>query len=260
MNKRKARHLQPSDRLNEAIDWFVGNESASWMDHTSKQGWQDWYAYSQNKVAYAEVLRLRDQIAALPRPAPATRQALQQDLELSPHREANRPSRHCSVMSLCRRLRRRHSFLEAILGILLLSSALLAPVHYGSAEEINYARGSVRTQHQTLPPMARASTVGRLAPLIYRGCPLHKVIDGVQPYTQRPITIDSVAADLRYTGIIIQNGIDAWIRDLPLIYPDVDVIDCRLPQHHFTACMDPNRLIIRSRLSLHPESLQSAMR
>jgi len=100
-----------------------------------------------------------------------------------------------------------------------------------------------------------------LAPLIYHGRPLPEVIEDIQPYTRRRILVDAAAADFQYSGIVKQEDVEAWIRDLPAIYP-VAVIDCRTPRSHgeLYACTDPMLIVIRSRLNLYQNSLRSALR
>lgn len=108
-------------------------------------------------------------------------------------------------------------------------------------------------------PMGAASA--RLVPLIYHGRPLPEVIEDIQPYTRRHIVIDAAAAEFQYSGIVKQEDVDAWIRDLPAIYP-VTVIDCRSTRYRvdLPACTDPALIVIRSRLNLFQNSLRSALR
>lgn len=100
-----------------------------------------------------------------------------------------------------------------------------------------------------------------LVPLIYHGRPLPEVIEDIQPYTRRHIVIDAAAAEFQYSGIVKQEDVDAWIRDLPAIYP-VTVIDCRSARYRIDlpACTDPTLIVIRSRLNLYQNSLRSALR
>jgi hypothetical protein len=86
------------------------------------------------------------------------------------------------------------------------------------------------------------------------------VIDEVQPYTRRRIMVDPAAADLQYTGIVIQESVDTWLRDLPMIFPNVDVIDCRTFQHAVPGCTDPEPILIRSRLSPRQDGSRSVLR
>jgi ferric-dicitrate binding protein FerR (iron transport regulator) len=97
---------------------------------------------------------------------------------------------------------------------------------------------------------------GGLVPLIYHGRPLPEVIEDVQRYTQRRIM-----STFQYSGIVKPEDVDAWIQDLPAIYP-VEVIDCRTygRRGEMSACADPELIVIRSRLELHRNDLRSALR
>jgi hypothetical protein len=103
--------------------------------------------------------------------------------------------------------------------------------------------------------------IARVVPLIYHGRPLPEVIEDIQPYTRRRIIIDAAAAEFQYSGIVKQEVVDAWIRDLPAIYP-VTVIDCHSARYRIDlpACVDPTLIVIRSRLNLYQNSLRSALR
>jgi len=109
------------------------------------------------------------------------------------------------------------------------------------------------------PPAHGASA--HLVPLIYHGRPLPEVIEDIQPYTRRHIVVDAAAAGFQYSGIVKQEDVDAWIRDLPAIYP-VTVIDCHSARLRLDlpACTDPTLIVIRSRLNLYQNSLRSALR
>jgi hypothetical protein len=100
-----------------------------------------------------------------------------------------------------------------------------------------------------------------LVPLVYHGRPLPEVIEDIQPYTRRRIVVDAAAAEFQYSGIVKQEDVDAWIRDLPAIYP-VTVIDCHRTRYRIDlpACTDPTLIVIRSRLNLYQNSLRSALR
>jgi hypothetical protein len=110
-----------------------------------------------------------------------------------------------------------------------------------------------------IPPVRGASA--HLVPLIYHGRPLPEVIEDIQPYTRRRIVIDAAAAEFQYSGIVKQEDVDAWISDLPAIYP-VTVIDCRTARYRvdLPGCADPTLIVIRSRLNLYQNSLRSALR
>jgi transmembrane sensor len=135
------------------------------------------------------------------------------------------------------------------------------PVRLARGEEMSYGgQGGANAPHPMDPRLAAAWTEGHLVPLIYRGRLLTDVMADIQPYMRRRIVIDPTAADLQYTGIVVQEDIEAWIRDLPMIYPEVEVIDCRTSKHHVRGCLDPERIVIRSRLTPLREGPQSALR
>jgi ferric-dicitrate binding protein FerR (iron transport regulator) len=100
-----------------------------------------------------------------------------------------------------------------------------------------------------------------LVPLIYHGRPLPEVIEDVQRYTRRRIMIRADMRTFQYSGIVKPEDVDAWIQDLPAIYP-VEVIDCRTygRRGEMSACADPEFIVIRSRLELHRNDLRSALR
>ena len=91
-------------------------------------------------------------------------------------------------------------------------------------EEVSYdANGDASDPRPADLHVASAWTEGAL---IYHGRPLAEVIEDVQRYTARPILLDPNAADLRFSGSVIQQHVDQWLRGLPAIFP-VDIIDCR---------------------------------
>jgi transmembrane sensor len=142
------------------------------------------------------------------------------------------------------------------------ASQAVVPVRVARGEEITYdARGRSTTPHPADPRVTAAWTEGHLVPLIYHGRPLPEVIEDIQSYTRRRITIDPAAADFQYSGIVKQEDVDAWIRDLSAIYP-VDVIDCRAfnASGDIRGCSDSEGVFIRSRLSPHLDGPQSAHR
>jgi ferric-dicitrate binding protein FerR (iron transport regulator) len=104
-------------------------------------------------------------------------------------------------------------------------------------------------------------SVEGLVPLIYHGRPLPEVLEDVQRYTHRRIMIRVDMRTFQYSGIVKPEDVDAWIQDLPAIYP-VEVIDCRTygRRGEMSACVDPRLIVIRSRLELHRNDLRSALR
>jgi transmembrane sensor len=142
------------------------------------------------------------------------------------------------------------------------ASQAVAPVRVARGEEMSYdAQGSSTTPRSADPSVTAAWTEGHLVPLIYHGRPLAEVIEDIQPYTRHRITIDPAAADFQYSGIVKQEDVDAWIRDLSAIYP-VEVIDCRAfnTSSDIRGCSDPEGVFIWSLLSPHPDGPQSAHR
>jgi hypothetical protein len=102
---------------------------------------------------------------------------------------------------------------------------------------------------------------GSLIPLVYHGRPLPEVIGDIQRFTRRRIMIDSTVSGFQYSGIVKLEDVDAWIRDLPAIYP-VEIIDCRASgaRLEMSSCADAQLIVIRSRLDLHQNVLRSARR
>ena len=100
-----------------------------------------------------------------------------------------------------------------------------------------------------------------LLPLVYHGRPLPEVIEDVRRYTHRRIMIRADMRTFQYSGIVKPEDVDAWIQDLPAIYP-VEVIDCRTygKRGEMSACINPELIVIRSRLELHRNELRSAQR
>ena len=102
---------------------------------------------------------------------------------------------------------------------------------------------------------------GGLVPLVYHGRPLPEVIEDIQRFARRRIMIDSTVSGYQYSGIVKLEDVDAWIRDLPAIYP-VEIIDCRATgaRLEMSSCADAQLIVIRSRLDLHQNVLRSALR
>jgi transmembrane sensor len=135
------------------------------------------------------------------------------------------------------------------------------PVRLARGEEMSYdGQGEANSPQLADPRLTAAWTEGHLVPLIYRGRLLTDVMADIQPYTRRRIMVDPAAADLHYTGVIVQENIEAWIRDLPMIYPEVEVIDCHTSKRHVPGCLDPERIVIRSRPTPLRAGPQSALR
>jgi transmembrane sensor len=131
------------------------------------------------------------------------------------------------------------------------------PVLLGQGQVATYADNAI-TPPRVDKHAITAWREGHLAPLVYRGMPLTDVLEDVQSYTIRELMIDAAVADLQYTGTIIQEDVEAWIHDLPSIYPEVLVIDCRTANSRVPGCSDPRRIIVRWWLQPKQNSLQSA--
>lgn len=99
----------------------------------------------------------------------------------------------------------------------------------------------------------------RYVPLVYHGRPLPEVIRDLQRYIHRRIRVDAVAAGFQYSGIVKLEDVDAWLRDLPTIYP-LEVVDCHSIgfRREISACIDPQLLLIRSRADLPENGLRTA--
>lgn len=102
---------------------------------------------------------------------------------------------------------------------------------------------------------------GRLLPLVYHGRPLPEVIADVRRYSHRRILLDPAAARFQYSGIVKLEDVDAWLRDLPAIYP-LEIVDCHTAgfRNEISACADSQLLLIRSRVDLHQNVLRTARR
>jgi ferric-dicitrate binding protein FerR (iron transport regulator) len=140
-------------------------------------------------------------------------------------------------------------------------AARWASVRVAGGEEMTYSahgEASVPTSGGSSRCCSLGRGTSRSAHLSRRT--LQEVIDEVQMYSRRRMMVDPAAADLQYTGIVIQEDVDAWIRDLLTIYADVDVFDCGTSKHNISGCADPERIIIRSRLNPRDDSPQSALR
>jgi transmembrane sensor len=134
------------------------------------------------------------------------------------------------------------------------------PVRLARGEEMVYdAQGEASAPKAADPRLSAAWTEGTLVPLIYHGRLLPEVIEDVQRYSRRRILLDPAAGDLRFSGIVIQGDVEAWVRELPMIYP-VEVIDCRESQTHAPECSDPERIYIRSRMGPRTDGPESVHR
>lgn len=134
------------------------------------------------------------------------------------------------------------------------STAQWSPLHLQRGQEMSYAADGEASAPG--PADARAAEAWTQGSLIYHGRPLSEVIEDVQRYFARPILLDPAAANLRYSGSVIQRHVDQWIHGLSDIFP-VEIVDCRaLPRSSSgdrplpPPCRDaPDRVLIRSRMT-----------
>ena len=91
------------------------------------------------------------------------------------------------------------------------------------------------------------------------------------PFVHKPNTLDRdrivVPGGWDSWGkiVVLRDGFDAkawgeaWLRDLPSIYP-LEVVDCHStgPRREISACIDPQVLLIRSRTDLPQNGLRTA--
>lgn len=132
---------------------------------------------------------------------------------------------------------------------------LSPPVRLASHQAVNYdASGGTSEIVVTDPLTAAGWTSGSL---VYLGRPLSEVLEDVQRYTSRKLSVDASDAGLLYSGSVLQQHVEQWIRGLPHIFP-VEVIDCHIlrqsigtdSEDQARACLsDPDRIVIRARQS-----------
>jgi len=126
------------------------------------------------------------------------------------------------------------------------------PVRLAPGQAVSYDSGG-RSGRVTVDPLTAAGwTRGSL---VYFGRPLGEVLEDIQRYTFRRLNVDAHDALLLYSGSVLQQHIDEWIRGLPHVFP-VQVVDCHNLQESLgteiedvtRACAsDPDRILIRPR-------------
>jgi transmembrane sensor len=120
------------------------------------------------------------------------------------------------------------------------------PLRLAHGQEMSYDNsGDASAPKRADAGAAAAWTEGSL---IYHARPLTEVIEDVQRYYSRPMLLDPAAADLQYSGSVMQRHVDQWIRGLSEVFP-VETIDCRdQGVEGVSACAkNPDRILIRSR-------------
>ena len=63
----------------EAIQWFVLNESGRMDNEELSERWDEWRGEPLNRAEYIRILRLVEDVRALPPPAPVPRKKLRED-------------------------------------------------------------------------------------------------------------------------------------------------------------------------------------
>jgi transmembrane sensor len=71
---------------------------------------------------------------------------------------------------------------------------------------------------------SRAATAWSEGELEFDHMALREVVQVVNRYSRRTITVDESSGEQIFTGVVLQNQIDAWIRRLPDIYP-VEILE-----------------------------------
>jgi ferric-dicitrate binding protein FerR (iron transport regulator) len=111
----------------------------------------------------------------------------------------------------------------------------MVPVLVTRGEEITYGSdGHASAVRQTDP----LEILGwRQGVFRFTHAPLREIIANLQRHlsVSRRITLDPSTAELLYTGTVRQEDFDAWIHNLPLVFP-VQVVDS-----------GPNSILIRLR-------------
>lgn len=127
------------------------------------------------------------------------------------------------------------------------------PVRLGQWQAVTYDSSGRSGTPTTIDPLT--ATGWTRGSLVYFGRPLGEVLEDVQRYTSRRLNVDAHDALLLYSGSVLQQHIDEWIRGLPHVFP-VQVVDCHNLQESLgteiedvtRACAsDPDRILIRPR-------------
>jgi ferric-dicitrate binding protein FerR (iron transport regulator) len=105
--------------------------------------------------------------------------------------------------------------------------AVLTMMHVAAArvargEQMSYEdAGSASAVEHADPQAATAWSEGRLE---FDHEPLRYVVQVVNRYSHRIITLDEASGDQLYTGLVLQDQIDDWIHGLERIFP-VELIE-----------------------------------
>lgn len=127
------------------------------------------------------------------------------------------------------------------------------PVQLEPAQELRYAPDGYTSGATPLDPATAAAWTS--GSLVYFSRPLGEVIEDVQRYTPRRLVISPEAALRLYSGSILQEHIQQWLRGLSRVFP-IETIDCQDLEQSIgsdseeiirSCSSDPTRILIRSR-------------
>ena len=93
----------------------------------------------------------------------------------------------------------------------------VSEVRAAAGQLVRYDRGRLSESLEMLAP--EAATAWREGQLQFVDEPLRLVIASINRYYEREVIIDPSLEDLRFTGTVFENGIDAWLRGLPAAFP-----------------------------------------
>jgi transmembrane sensor len=127
------------------------------------------------------------------------------------------------------------------------------PVRLTHGHEVSYNASTGASGATVADPLTEGAwTKGSL---IYFGRPLGEVIEDVQRYTPRRIVLAPDASLHLYSGSVLQQHLDQWIRGLSQVFP-LEIVDCRNLQESIgsetddiirSCASDSSRILIRSR-------------
>jgi transmembrane sensor len=89
-------------------------------------------------------------------------------------------------------------------------------------EQMSYEDGGSASAVEHADP--QAATAWSEGQLEFDHLPLRDVVQVVNRYSHRTITVDQSSGGQMFTGLVLQTQIDEWIRRLPAIYP-VEIIE-----------------------------------
>jgi transmembrane sensor len=84
MSEGRGGRIEGDRSMGEAIDWLVENESDVATDHARLSKWIKWSAHPDNRTAYADAIRMREDLRSLARPFRVSRKDLLGDVADDP--------------------------------------------------------------------------------------------------------------------------------------------------------------------------------